>query len=484
MGTGLFEYDVLKPVAVFLGPSLPRDRAEARLPANYYPPAKMGDVHRLMATGVRVIVLIDGVFHAKSAVWQRELLEAMAQGIIVIGASSMGALRAAELHRLGMLGVGTVFEWYRDGIIDGDDEVALLHADATHDFRPLSQPLVNIRHKLLAAVDRGDLDPRRADALTTHAKQLPFMWRSSDRLMSSDAALEWSDPDRDRVRRVLDDDAIDLKARDARRALDYAATVLDAPRERRSTPRGTPSRFHLATRTRRRGLLHPEGHLVTGEALWDEVREDPALMRRSVAQAAEHFYLSLLAQHWRVECPDRFVGGFCRAWDQRHGVTDRDAWLRANGLTASEREQILHRRAVVGWMLEQGPGAFGLNDSSFSSLPARWLGPGDDPAGGEPSRRARAATLCFLAGWARLRGISCPAEVIEALTRRLEPEPGPTPEPDTDDRRARIEDLACCRWLVHKQPYHFGYTGWSPITAVVQLLQITGEAARIVARRR
>ena len=51
----------------------------------------------------------------------------MEEGIQVLGASSMGALRAAELHGFGMIGYGTIFEWYRDGLIDGDDEVALWH---------------------------------------------------------------------------------------------------------------------------------------------------------------------------------------------------------------------------------------------------------------------------------------------------------------------------------------------------------------------
>ncbi len=81
----------------------------------------------LSRPGVKTIILIDGVFHNTPSVWQRELLDAMEEGIQVLGASSMGALRAAELHGFGMIGYGTIFEWYRDGLIDGDDEVVLWH---------------------------------------------------------------------------------------------------------------------------------------------------------------------------------------------------------------------------------------------------------------------------------------------------------------------------------------------------------------------
>jgi len=54
-------------------------------------------------------------------VWHKEILWAMAQGIHVYGGASIGALRAAELHRLGMTGVGRVFADDRDGILTDDD---------------------------------------------------------------------------------------------------------------------------------------------------------------------------------------------------------------------------------------------------------------------------------------------------------------------------------------------------------------------------
>jgi hypothetical protein len=105
---------------------LPYTEAEKILSADYFPPASRGDIYRIIASGVRTIVLIDGVFHSTRSVWQREILDALGDGIEVLGASSMGALRAAELHPFGMAGHGTIFEWYKNGLIEGDDEVAPL----------------------------------------------------------------------------------------------------------------------------------------------------------------------------------------------------------------------------------------------------------------------------------------------------------------------------------------------------------------------
>ena len=69
-------------------------------------------------------------------------------GVHVFGASSMGALRAAELHPFGMVGVGRVFEGYRAGVYEDDDEVAVVHASEEAGFAPLSEAMVNVRHAL------------------------------------------------------------------------------------------------------------------------------------------------------------------------------------------------------------------------------------------------------------------------------------------------------------------------------------------------
>ena len=108
---------------VFLGPTLPVEEARALLPdAVYLPPVTQGEVVALLPSRPKRIAIIDGSFEWIPAVWHKEILLALEQGVEVYGAASMGALRAAELCAFGMQGVGAIFEGYRDGVILGDDE--------------------------------------------------------------------------------------------------------------------------------------------------------------------------------------------------------------------------------------------------------------------------------------------------------------------------------------------------------------------------
>ena len=68
---------------------------------------------------------LDGYYYTVPSVTHKELLYALDAGVRVIGASSLGALRAVELAPFGRDGAGKVFEAYRSGTLDGDDEVAL-----------------------------------------------------------------------------------------------------------------------------------------------------------------------------------------------------------------------------------------------------------------------------------------------------------------------------------------------------------------------
>lgn len=100
---------------VFLGPSLDRSTARELLPdAVFLPPAQMGDVvSALRRFRPHAIGLVDGVFQNTMSVFHKELLYAVDHGCWVLGSSSMGALRAAECDRFGVIGVGSVYEGFR-----------------------------------------------------------------------------------------------------------------------------------------------------------------------------------------------------------------------------------------------------------------------------------------------------------------------------------------------------------------------------------
>lgn len=166
-------------IVVFLGPSLPREKAEALLPeATFLPPAACGDVQRVLLDRPDIIALIDGVFERKPAVFHKELLAAIDSGVRLFGASSMGALRAAELHPFGMRGFGRVFEMYTTGELEDDDEVAVAHGTAEEDYRPYSEAMVNIRHGLLLARQAGRISPEAESAIAELAKARFYPERS------------------------------------------------------------------------------------------------------------------------------------------------------------------------------------------------------------------------------------------------------------------------------------------------------------------
>jgi hypothetical protein len=175
-------------VAVFLGPTLPVEDAAALLKAEFFPPARQGDLYRtVLATDCEVVALIDGYFHQVPAVWHKEILWALSRGVHVSGAASMGALRATELAAFGMRGVGQIFESYRVGqfvdkngrthaeeVFENDDEVALLHGPSASHYLNLSEPLVNFRATFAAAVAAGQMPAVAAAAGIAAAKALRY----------------------------------------------------------------------------------------------------------------------------------------------------------------------------------------------------------------------------------------------------------------------------------------------------------------------
>ena len=145
----------MNEIYVFLGPTLTEKEARAELDAVYLPPAAAGDVYRLWRRRPRAIGIVDGYFERVPAVWHKEIMWVMERGVHVFGGAGLGALRAAELGGFGMRGVGWVYQAFRDGTLDRDDEVAVRHAAAGQGYRPLSEAMVNIRRTLEAAQRQG-----------------------------------------------------------------------------------------------------------------------------------------------------------------------------------------------------------------------------------------------------------------------------------------------------------------------------------------
>lgn len=207
---------------VYVGPTLSAAEVAAIVPdAQLHAPVQHGDLLRATLREGDRVLLIDGYYHQAGAVRHKEILDLLDSGVIVVGAASMGAMRAAELSDLGMIGVGEVFEMYRTGVIAGDDEVAVAHGEPP-DYRKFSEALVNIRYALRQAVAGGVVGQAEAAGLLRHASAVSYTFRSwraiEDAVQRTDP---WLLPALRRLRDLppADPSASDLKALDARRAL-------------------------------------------------------------------------------------------------------------------------------------------------------------------------------------------------------------------------------------------------------------------------
>ncbi len=163
---------------VFVGPSVSPAEVLAALPgAQLRPPVSRGDLHRARAEGHGEFLIIDGVFSQRLAVSPREVVDVLRDGAVVWGASSMGALRAADCGPAGMVGHGLVYRWYRAGLLVSDDEVAVA-TDPDRGFASVSVALINIRFALKRACRRGLLTREEHDALLARAAAMFFPQRS------------------------------------------------------------------------------------------------------------------------------------------------------------------------------------------------------------------------------------------------------------------------------------------------------------------
>ncbi|GAA4603855.1 TfuA-like protein [Actinoallomurus liliacearum] len=161
---------------VFVGPTLTAARIRSLAPAaTVHPPVQHGDLLRLPTSSGDTVLIVDGLWHQVPPVRHKEILELLADGVAVVGAASMGALRAAELAPYGMVGVGWVYEQYASGVIDADDEVAVTH---TPEGESLSTALVCIRFAVAAAADVGVITRPDAARIFDRARALPFHRRT------------------------------------------------------------------------------------------------------------------------------------------------------------------------------------------------------------------------------------------------------------------------------------------------------------------
>jgi hypothetical protein len=170
----------MKNVVVFVGPSLDPEKARTILEADYRPPAKKGDLIKLIMSldeKETVVGLIDGYFLLDYPPTPIEVYQLIVRpNTVVIGSSSIGALRAVELEKFGMIGIGKIFQLFKYGKLDADDEVAVTFSQDV--YRLQSEAMVDIRYNLYLSQKRGFVDKETKDAIAKVAKGIYFPFRT------------------------------------------------------------------------------------------------------------------------------------------------------------------------------------------------------------------------------------------------------------------------------------------------------------------
>ncbi len=213
-------------VYVFAGPTISKSKISTYPDFDVLPPVAMGDIYRVVAKKPKAIAIIDGYFDGVPSVWHKEILWALSKGVPVFGAASMGALRAAELHTFGMRGIGKIFEAYRQGVIEDDDEVALHHGPAEIDYAALSEPMVNIRATFEHALKQQIISQATASQLITLAKSQYYPMRNWENLVALGNESDIPDKELDAFVKWLPDNRVDQKYNDALAMLEALSIYL------------------------------------------------------------------------------------------------------------------------------------------------------------------------------------------------------------------------------------------------------------------
>lgn len=333
---------------VFVGPTLRPEEIAAAGEFLCLPPVAQGDVYRAALRRPRAIGIIDGYFSGARSVWHKEILWAISEGIHFFGSASMGALRAAELHNLGMRGIGRIFETFRDGVLEDDDEVAVVHGPAEIGYLPASEAMVNIRATLALTEAKGVLSPGSRRALEAFAKALFFADRNWPALLAGAAAHGVPDSELAALRDWLPEGRVDQKRLDALEMLAAMTETLAA---------GEPMRpaFHFEWTHLWDAFVARSGNGVSapsplGQLILDELRlegpeayacvEAKALLRMIAVTGAARppQVLREAARATLTRIREQF-GLYARA--------DLDRWMAANDLDSTALEALIEEEASV-----------------------------------------------------------------------------------------------------------------------------------------
>jgi TfuA protein len=216
-----------KPI-IFLGPSLSHEKARQIFQADFRGPAKKGDLLRVSSVvdDTTVVCLVDSVFLQDYPPSPIEVYQLMLnKNIKLFGAASLGALRAVELEKFGMIGIGKIFELYKKGKITADDEVAVTFVEGEHQLQ--SEAMIDIRFNLFLAYRMGIINEITKKTTAKVAKSIYFPYRNyTDILDQTEKQYPAIADDLNSFRDYIIKNRQSLKERDTIKLINYIKNLL------------------------------------------------------------------------------------------------------------------------------------------------------------------------------------------------------------------------------------------------------------------
>jgi hypothetical protein len=344
-------------VYVFTGPTISPAEARAELEAVYLPPGAEGDVYRAALKRPQAIGIIDGYFQSTPTVRHKEILWAMSRGIHVFGSSSIGALRAAELAVFGMEGVGTIFELYRDGVLEDDDEVAVAHGPPETGFLAGSEAMVNIRQTLRKAELVGIISKELGTVLEKIGKDLFYADRNYSVLLRCASEYRQWEAELARFQQWLPTGQINQKREDALTMLRVMRRRLAQGLQAKMVSYSFEHTSMWESAWRQSGELRFDSNADPGavvlEPILDELRLEGDQFKQHSLAALERFLAIREADRLGVKVTDRRRKKAEQAFRRERNlgdVAELERWMNNNGLNRHEFDTLMMDEARARWI--------------------------------------------------------------------------------------------------------------------------------------
>lgn len=309
----------MNKTTVFIGPTWQGFSIDDNV--NVMPPAQQGDIAGAAAQGAETIVLIDGYFTQHLAPWHKEILFALDRGVRVLGAASLGALRAVECERYGMEPIGSIANWYKRGFCFDDAEVALIHTDEGDGCRPLSVPLVNIRATAIKLAKLG---------LVHEVEDVVNVFR---RIHYTERSWKYMDLKMPDLTALLKSEYVDQKAEDAKLAIETSSQPLKE-KTPRDIPKNTMNDYMV-------GLLTNDIRFPGNQRPWEKVSGNN--------DGIDSWLFSEMAMALGIKADlDQIENATKALWEQI-GITDKsqaEDWFLRNGVSREQFNRFTIREAV------------------------------------------------------------------------------------------------------------------------------------------